>query len=287
MQDAGGAGRWIAAVFAGLLPRALWPRLEGAFIPIHLASIPSAVMQLLAGFALGLPSFLLYAWRAANENTDLMLSPASRRQAGGADVTSAMSVGGSMLSPFAFVFFTPAGLVSTYLAGAGLVRLVAAIVEEPFGDPILTGLHRLGAHARARRAASVSAARRTALEGEELPDRVVSGAAAGIPAAEFVVIAARRKPGWEEGVLVVTGLGWFRIGRLFDEYHDGGLRTLYPLVRSPQSEIMRRAVSYRLPGQEDETGEAPGGEAGVPREVTEIPLSPDPLEQERDPRSRR
>lgn len=250
MQDASGAGRWVAAVFAGLLPRALWPRLEGAFIPVHLVSVPSAAMQLLVGFALGVPSFLLYARRVANENTDLMLAAASLRQAGGGDVTSAMGVGGTMVSPFAFALFTPAGLVSTYLAGAGLVRLVAAITEEPFGDPILTGLHRLGAYARSRRAAAVSIVRRTALEGEEVPDRVVTGAAAGHPAAEFVVVASRRKPGWEEGVLVVTGRGWFRIGRIFEEYHDGGLRTLYPLVRSPQSEVMRRAVRYELPGDE-------------------------------------
>ena len=280
IEDAGGAGRWIAAVLAGFLPRALWPRLEGAFLPIHAASVPSGACQVLAGFALGVPSFLIYAWRVANDNTDLTMSAAEHSQAAGGDVTSAMGVAGSMFSPFAFVFFTPAGLLSTYLAGAGLVRLVAAIIEEPFGDPILTGLYLTGERFRRRRAAAVEAARRSALEGAEVPDHVIPGSAAGVPHAEHVVVSARRKPGWEEGVLVVTGRGWFRIGRLFEEYHDGGLRTLYPLVRSPESEVMRRAVRYRLPGEEhaDEDGKGDEGPASAQCESHSIPLSPDPLD---------
>lgn len=249
MEDAGSVVRWIVAVFAGFLPRALWPSLEGAFFPIHLASVPSAALQLIAGFVLGLPSFLIYAWRVANTNTDLMLAAASRQQQtrSGPAVTSAMSVAPSMFSLFAFLFFTPAGLASLYLATAGLVRLVSAIVEEPFGDPLLTGVHRLGVRLRARRTAAIAAERRASLEGAEIPDRHMPGAEAGVPAAELVVISARRKAGWEEGVLVVTDRGWFRIGRIFEEYHDGGLRTLYPLVRSPESEVMRRAVTYDLP----------------------------------------
>lgn len=280
VEDAGGAGRWIAAVLAGFLPRALWPRLQGAFLPIHATSVLSAAIQIVSGFALGVPSFLIYAWRVANENTDLMLAAAEQRRAAGGEVTSAMGVAGSMFSPFTFVF-TPAGLVSTYLASAGLVRLVAAIIEEPFGDPILTGLYLAVERFRRRRAAAAAAASRSALEGAEVPDKVIPGGAAGIPGAEHVIVSARRKPGWEEGVLVVTGRGWFRIGRIFEEYHDGGLRTLYPLVRSPESEVMRRAVRYRLQGEEsaDEDGEGDGAPAAGGREILDIPLSPDPLDE--------
>ena len=255
MQDAVSAGRGIVAVFAGFLPRAVWPRFEEAFIPVFTAAAASGAAQLFAGLALGVPGFLVYAWRVANENTDLMLQAASRGPGQAGEATSAMSVGGSMFSPLAFVF-TPLGLTSTYLAVAGLVRLVAAVVDEPFGDPILTGLHRLGSRLATKRAAAIGRARRAALEGAEIPDRVLPGAAAGVPAAEHIVVAARRKPGWEEGVLVVTGSGWFRIGRIFEEYHDGGLRTLYPLLRSPESEVMRRAVTYTLPGDEIALDEA-------------------------------
>src|SRR5262249_21839300 len=60
VEDAGGAGRWIAAVLAGFLPRALWPRLQGAFLPIHATSVLSAAIQIVSGFALGVPSFLIY-----------------------------------------------------------------------------------------------------------------------------------------------------------------------------------------------------------------------------------
>jgi hypothetical protein len=101
-----------------------------------------------------------------------------------------------------------------------------------------------------------------------------------------VVAAARRKPGWEEGVLVVTGLGWFRIGRIFEEYHDGGLRTLYPLVRSPESEVMRRAVHYALPGEEEAAAGGAQGSAEAAGEADErevIPLSEDPLDAGRKP----
>src|SRR6185295_8686408 len=124
---------------------------------------------------------------------------------------------GSMLSPVAFLFFTPLGLGSLYLAGAGVVRFIAAVVDEPFGDPILTGAHRLTLYLTARRAAAVARAKRAALEGADIPDRVLTGAAAGAPGAELVVVSARRKAGWEEGVLVVTGSGWYRIGRIFEE----------------------------------------------------------------------
>jgi len=216
----------------------------------------------------------------------MMSAAAHRQSAPGAGVSSAMSVTGTMLSPFAFVFFTPAGLISTYLAGAGLVRVVAAIVNEPIGDPLLTGLHRLAARLRTRRAAAVAITRRTALEGAEIPDRVLPGAEAGLPAAAHVVVAARRKPGWEEGVLVVTGLGWFRIGRIFEEYHDGGLRTLYPLLRSPESEVLRRAVHYALPGEKEAAASGTEGSGGAAVEVDErevIPLSEDPLDAGRKP----
>src|SRR5262245_7043909 len=276
-QDASVAGRWLAPVLGGFLPRALWPRLEEFFIPVYQASIVSAAIQIVAGFALGVPSFLVYAWRVANENNDLMLAAARQRPIGEGDVTSAMGVAGSMFSPFTFVLFTPAGVVSTYLALAGLVRLVSAIVEEPFGDPILTGLHHLATRLRDRRAAAVTAARRAALEGIEVPDRVLQGPAAGVPAAEHVVVSARRKPGWEEGVLVVTDAGWFRIGRIFEEYHEGGLRTLYPLLRSPELEVMRRAVRYDLP-----LGVSAPAREGADKDSSSLdPLSPHPLRDDR------
>jgi hypothetical protein len=110
---------------------------------------------------------------------------------------------------------------------------------------------------RSRRAGDAVASRGRRPERAHRPGRGVPGACGRAIRPRTLVLAARRRPGWE-GVLVVTGLRWFRIGRIFEEYHDGGLRT--SSARASPRRRQRRAVSYRLPG---ETGRG-GRDHGVP-----------------------
>jgi len=55
-----------------------------------------------------------------------------------------------------------------------------------------------------------------------VPDRLVTGPAAGIPDAELVVVASRQKPGWERGVFVITPDAWYRLGEPIDRLQPEG-----------------------------------------------------------------
>jgi hypothetical protein len=65
---------------------------------------------------------------------------------------------------------------------------------------------------------------------------------------DYVVVAARRKPGWTKGTWVVTNDGWFTLGEPFDRPMPNGLRTVYPLtLQTSTLEVLRKGVSYELP----------------------------------------
>lgn len=107
-------------------------------------------------------------------------------------------------------------------------------------DSIISTLRRKAAARRDVRA-------REALEGPEVPDRLVTGRAAGLPDADFVVVASRRKPGWERGVFVITPDLWYRLGAPTERRLHAGLRTLYPLTEIRDLEVVRKSVEYALP----------------------------------------
>ena len=122
----------------------------------------------------------------------------------------------------------------------------AAWFDDPFGDPILTGIDAVAWRAAARRRSGIDRASREALEGPEIADRVVSSAAAGIPGCDLVVVSSRRKPGWERGVAVFTEDGCYRLGDPVERTIAGRLRTLYPLTAHNDLEVIRRRVDYDL-----------------------------------------
>ena len=63
------------------------------------------------------------------------------------------------------------------------------------------------------------------------PDRRYDGEWAGLTGVDFVIVAARRKPGWTKGTWVTTeNDGWFVLGEPFDRPMPNGLRTIYPLT---------------------------------------------------------
>jgi hypothetical protein len=70
---------------------------------------------------------------------------------------------------------------------------------------------------------------------------------AGLPQAELVVIASRRKKDWKAGVVVITPDKAYRLGEPFDETTPDGLRTIYPLTSLEPGELIRRSVHYELP----------------------------------------
>jgi hypothetical protein len=61
-----------------------------------------------------------------------------------------------------------------------------------------------------------------------------------------VVIASRRKPGWDRDTIVITADAAYRIGAITERAIDGRLRTLYPLAEHKDLETFRRTVRYDL-----------------------------------------
>jgi hypothetical protein len=216
---------FVALPFA-LLPRHRW---DDWNLPIANVVFASSMLTMLGGAALGITGFFAHmgAIVSASEWTPPPL----------------------MLPAFlGYVFFTPQGLSSLYLAVSGLLRCVASYIDEPFGDPILTGLDTLFRRTVSKRKTTSARAVRERLEGADEPDRLHDGEWAGVPDATYVVVAARRKPGWTEGTWVITNDGWFTLGEPFDRPTPNGLRTIYPLtLQTTTLDVLRKGVSYELP----------------------------------------
>jgi hypothetical protein len=142
----------------------------------------------------------------------------------------------------------------------GSLRAGAAWFDDPVGDPILTAIDYAFVARREDRRARGERRAREALEGPEVADRVVTAAAAGVPPCDLVVVASRRKPGWERGVTVFTADSAYRIGDVVERTVAGRLRTLYPLTVHADFEAIRKSVHYDLPpGAADRRD--PGGAA--------------------------
>jgi hypothetical protein len=93
--------------------------------------------------------------------------------------------------------------------------------------------------------------RRETLEGPEIRDRVLRGTQVGIPGAQIVIIAARRKALWDVGTAVDTGERWFRVTAIEERTIGGWLRTLYALNEHKDFEAFRRCVKYEMPAEGD------------------------------------
>jgi hypothetical protein len=153
----------------------------------------------------------------------------------------------SMFALPAFLFFTPLGLLTLYLFVTGLYRSVSYAAGDPRGDP-LVGLahHGIGTALRRRRERSAAEVR-AAQEGADAPDVLLTGREGGAPEAEYVVVAARVKDGWERGTFVMTAEAHYRLGESFDRRYPDGLRRVYPLIVPGAAEVIRRQVGYEMP----------------------------------------
>lgn len=242
--------RGLAAVPAGLLPRRYWERVLYR-LPISRLALVSALLTFLTGGFIGARGFLDYATRAAGAANQAMLEIAARQNAGqlpaGEPITTAAPVAFSILSLVAFALFTPLGLFATYLTVSGFVRAASSLVDEPFGDPILTGVDALVRRSSARAVAASRRRARARAEGPETPDRLYTGEWAGLSGVDYVVVSSRRKPGWDAGAFVITSDKWYTLGTPFDMRLPEGLRTVYPLTEQRVNEVLRRGVRYELP----------------------------------------
>jgi hypothetical protein len=229
------------AVFAGLLPRRRWDDVD---LPILNAAFASALVTLLAGAALGITGYFGY-----------MSDVLAQRE---------WTAPPMMILVFAsYLFATPKGLFALYLACSGLVRALAWMVGEPWGDPILTGLDAAWRRLTASRQARVARDARQRLEKADEPDRLYDGAWAGLDSVTYVVVAARRKPGWTRGTWIITSDGWYTLGEPFDRPMPNGLRTVYPLtLQTTTLEVLRKGVSYELPPLRQSPGRS--AESGGP-----------------------
>jgi hypothetical protein len=235
---------FLGAMAASLLPHRLWPRLPAAF---HMgpAAFGSGVITLFAGLAIGLPGFLEHAHATTSLGLDAELHKVFSDPNAG--YSQGMVQGFSALSIFTFLLLTPKGWITMYCVAGGVLRMAAAWFDDPIGDPILTGVDAVLFARRTKRRERRERETRLALEGPELPDRLVSGHSAGIADCDFVIVSSRRKAGWDYGTVLITADACYRVGEPVEQTIAGHLRTLYPLTEHKDFEAFRRPVRYELP----------------------------------------
>jgi hypothetical protein len=232
--------RFVAGMAASLLPHRHWDTVP-PHVPIERGAFASGLLTLFVGAATGIAGFMRHAAAGSAFGTGAVVDSAL----GNHPISVSPAFNG--LAIFTFLLLTPQGWLTMYLLGTGAYRAIAAYFDDPFGEPLLTGLDGLIAHAWTRRSARQAIDTREALEGPEVPDRVVSSSAAGIRDCDFAIVASRRKPGWRRGVAVFTQDGCYRIGEPVERTINGRLRTLYPLKAHADLEVVRQSIRYDLP----------------------------------------
>jgi hypothetical protein len=211
---------------------------------MEVAAFVSGFLMFVAGAMIGIFGFLEHAHAMTSLGIDAQLHKVFTDPNAG--YSQGMVQGFAGLSIFTFLLLTPKGWLSMYLTGTGAIRMGAAWFDDFVGDPILTGIDLLLQRARTIRRTTVDARTREALEGPEIPDRLVSSAAAGVPC-DFAIVSSRRKPGWERGAAVFTPDACYRLGEPVERTIQGRLRTIYPLTAHTDHEVIRRSVNYTLP----------------------------------------
>jgi hypothetical protein len=214
------------AVLAGFLPKRYWDDID---LPIQNVALLSALLNFFAGATLGIVGYFAFMDYVLSQR--LWTAPPMMLQV-----------------YISYVFFTPRGLFSLYLVAAGVLRCASWFIGEPLGDPILTGLDSAWRRLATSKKERTTRHERLALEKADEPDRLYDGEWAGLEGVDYVVVAARRKPGWIKGAWVITGDGWFTLGEPFDRPMPNGLRTVYPLtLQTTTLDVLRKGVSYELP----------------------------------------
>jgi hypothetical protein len=255
-------------LLAAWLPYRRWSALP-VWILVERAAFASGLLTILGGAAIGIPGFLEHAGANVSFANQTIVTEAQRNAQ--VEYNRGLVMGYSGLSIFTFLFLTPAGLLTLYLLGSGGVRAGGAWFDDPIGDPILTGVDRLITGGRDHSREVAARKDREALEGPEIPDRAVTPAAANLPGCDVVIVASRRKPGWDAGVTVFTAEAAYRIGSPVERTIAGRLRTLYPLTGHKDLEAIRKSVHYELPPLTAPVKAAAGGAAAPADRTTADP----------------
>jgi hypothetical protein len=241
---------WLELIMAlpfALLPKRHWQSID---LPVANVTAASSMLTLLIGIVVGIRGYYSFLLILRRSGAASILEIAKLQVSGKLPETAEVSAIPSALyatAPIAFVLFTPLGLFAAYLVLSGFARSVASYTGEPFGDPILTGIDTLARRLFTTRQQRSVRVQRARLEKVDEPDRRYDGEWAGLPDVEFVIVAARRKPGWTKGTWVITDDGWFVLGEPFDRPMPNGLRTVYPLKAQTTLEPVRKSVPYQLP----------------------------------------
>jgi len=238
--------RWVAAVAAGIAPRGVWPALERQ-LPLRSAAAASGLVTLLTGFFIGVGGFFTFATQLASANNNWMLAQVAAPATTGDAAVGLVPYGVSVLTLFIFIFFTPTGLFALYLTASGTLRAISAWFDDPSGDFVLSGLQWAATTMFEKNRRERGQIARERLEGADAPDVLQTGAWAGLPDADYVVLAARRKAEWNAGAIVLTSSDWYKLGVPFDIQTPAGLRTAYPLKKMETVEVVRRGIQYELP----------------------------------------
>jgi hypothetical protein len=231
-----------------LLPSRRWDWFER--LPVRAMVGVSAFATAALGGFVWVRGVYAYVHRAADMSAAATLDLAARQLSGAAPPGPLLMSGPQMYTIAAlvgFTFFTPAGLLAVYLVLSAVLRGVAVAADDPMGDPALTSLDALGGSLLARARSTRARRARERAEGPDVGDRRYSGADAGLPGVDFVIVASRRKPDWSAATIVIAGDEWYRVAAPFDTRSSFGVRTAYPLTRIGKTEVLRKAVRYDLP----------------------------------------
>jgi hypothetical protein len=237
---------WIVAIPMGLLPRRLWPALD-RHLPLRQAAAVSGAATMLAGFFYGFGGFMTFATDLASANNDWLMTRLAGSPMGSDPAAGLVPYGISVLTLFIYLFFTPRGLFSLYVAATGTLRAISGYLDDPHGDPILSGIAWTAETMFHRNRNERRQIARERLEGTERPDVLQTGDWAGVPEFDYVVLASRQKADWIDGAIVMTADDWYKLGVSFDMQTPAGMRTAYPLKKMDTVEVVRRGIQYQLP----------------------------------------
>ena len=239
---------YLIALPCSLLPKRYWQSID---LPVANVAVASAFIVLFLGFGIGIAGYFLYLAKLQGVQGLSVLDVGRMQVAGKLPETAEVAftpIGLYATAPIAFAFFSPLGLFCTYLVASSFFRIAAAWVDETHGDPVLTLIDSTARRLSTKQEQHSVRAAREKLERADEPDRRYDGEWAGLKDVDFVIVAARRKPGWTKGTWVTTeNDGWFVLGEPFDRPMANGLRTIYPLTAQNTLEAVRKSVQYELP----------------------------------------
>ncbi|MFC1850822.1 hypothetical protein ACFL27_11565 [candidate division CSSED10-310 bacterium] len=142
---------------------------------------------------------------------------------------------------FISFFFTSGGIISCYLIGQGLSRIVTAIVVQgTFGDPIIVSVIWLYQQGQML----LGSREQKKLEGPSIPDRIQHGGADD--AWDYLIISARMKENWSSSVSLKFKDDFYWIIDSYEKIDpaSGFLRYFYVLKKMAENEIIRTFVEY-------------------------------------------